>query len=78
MRGFVRYACPLWTGSLIVAAIAALFGYVIGFALWTAMRRAREARKACRRARLARQANLPPVTPNNRKLHDIHNEISSA
>ena len=74
VRGFVRYARPLWVGSLVVSAVAAALGYFIGSALWTATQRAREARNAHRRARLANKAKLSPTPAGSQKMNAIPNE----
>jgi hypothetical protein len=58
-------------GSLLVAAV---LGYVIGSALWTATQRAREVRKAHRRAQLANKAKLPPAAAGGQKMSAIPDE----
>ena len=78
MRGFVRYARPLWVGSLVVGAVAALLGYGIGSALWAATQRARQVRNAHRRAQLAKKAKLPPAAAGSQNVKAISNENSSA
>lgn len=77
MRGFVRYARPLWAGSLFVSAVAAVIGYVAGVALWNFIERTREAKisgvascsrpdPSLRRARPVR-AKFPSHSPSHER-----------